>query len=134
MTEHAHKALAQQTHWGHDIDLQFPTLCPVGPKWRVWVGGLWFLRHLAVTAAACGSRAGGDWRQCMPAPAAPHSQSGTGQTDQAVPSPSFPVPFPRVCLSFCLSFHFIMHFPGGPVVKTLRFHCRGLGFDFWSGD
>ena len=24
-------------------------------------------------------------------------------------------------------------FPGGPVVKTLHFHCRGLGFDPWSG-
>ena len=22
-------------------------------------------------------------------------------------------------------------FPGGPVVKTLRFHCRGLKFDPW---
>ena len=25
-------------------------------------------------------------------------------------------------------------FPGGPVVKTLRFHCRGHGFDPWSGN
>ena len=25
-------------------------------------------------------------------------------------------------------------FPGGPVVKTLRFHRRGHGFDPWSGD
>ena len=24
-------------------------------------------------------------------------------------------------------------FPGGPVVKTLHFHCRGCGFDPWSG-
>ena len=24
-------------------------------------------------------------------------------------------------------------FPGGPVVKTLCFHCRGHGFDPWSG-
>ena len=23
-------------------------------------------------------------------------------------------------------------FPGGPVVKTLCFHCRGHGFNFWS--
>ena len=23
--------------------------------------------------------------------------------------------------------------PGGPVVKTLHFHCRGLGFYPWSG-
>ena len=23
-------------------------------------------------------------------------------------------------------------FPGGPVVKTLHFHCRGLGFNLWS--
>ena len=28
-----------------------------------------------MTAAACGSRAGGDWRQCVLAPAAPHSQT-----------------------------------------------------------
>ena len=25
-------------------------------------------------------------------------------------------------------------FPGGPVVKTPRFHCRGLGLDPWSGN
>ena len=25
-------------------------------------------------------------------------------------------------------------FPGGPVVKTPSFHCRGLGFDPWSGN
>ena len=24
-------------------------------------------------------------------------------------------------------------FSGGPVVKTLHFHCRGCGFDPWSG-
>ena len=24
-------------------------------------------------------------------------------------------------------------FPGSPVVKTPRFHCRGRGFDLWSG-
>ena len=24
-------------------------------------------------------------------------------------------------------------FPGGPVVKTLCFHCRGRGFDPWLG-
>ena len=24
-------------------------------------------------------------------------------------------------------------FPGGPVVRTLHFHCRGLGFDPWLG-
>ena len=24
--------------------------------------------------------------------------------------------------------------PGGPVVKTLRFHCRGRRFDPWSGN
>ena len=23
-------------------------------------------------------------------------------------------------------------FPGGPVVETLRFHCRGHGFNPWS--
>ena len=25
-------------------------------------------------------------------------------------------------------------FPGSPVVKTPRFHCRGHGFDPWSGN
>ena len=25
-----------------------------------------------------------------------------------------------------------MDFPGGPVVRALRFHCRGHGFDPWS--
>ena len=25
-------------------------------------------------------------------------------------------------------------FPGGPVVKTSRFHCRGHGLDPWSGN
>ena len=25
-------------------------------------------------------------------------------------------------------------FPGGPVVKTPRFQCRGRGFDPWSGN
>ena len=25
-------------------------------------------------------------------------------------------------------------FPGGPVVKTLGFHCRGHEFDPWSGN
>ena len=26
------------------------------------------------------------------------------------------------------------HFPGGPVVKTLHFHCRGHGFSPWLGN
>ena len=26
----------------------------------------------------------------------------------------------------------VREFPGGPVVRTLRFHCRGPGFDPWS--
>ena len=26
------------------------------------------------------------------------------------------------------------HFPGGPVVKNPCFHCRGHGFDPWSGN
>ena len=26
-----------------------------------------------------------------------------------------------------------MDFPGGPVLKTVSFHCRGLRFDTWSG-
>ena len=25
-------------------------------------------------------------------------------------------------------------FPGGPVIKTPRFHCRGHRFDPWSGN
>ena len=25
-------------------------------------------------------------------------------------------------------------FAGGPVVKTLGFHCRGCGFDSWLGN
>jgi len=25
-------------------------------------------------------------------------------------------------------------FPGGPVSKTLHFHCKGHGFDPWSGN
>ena len=25
-------------------------------------------------------------------------------------------------------------FPGGPVVRTPRFHCWGAGFNLWSGD
>ena len=28
----------------------------------------------------------------------------------------------------------IWDFPGGPVVRTPRFHCRGQGFDPWSGN
>ena len=28
----------------------------------------------------------------------------------------------------------VRDFPGGPVVKALRFHCRGHGFDPWSGN
>ena len=26
------------------------------------------------------------------------------------------------------------HFPGGLALKTLRFHCRGHGFNPWSGN
>ena len=29
---------------------------------------------------------------------------------------------------------FTWDFPGGPVVKTLRFHCGGHGFNPWSGN
>ena len=28
----------------------------------------------------------------------------------------------------------VKNFPGGPVVKTPRFQCRGRGFDPWSGN
>ena len=29
---------------------------------------------------------------------------------------------------------FLRDFPGGPVVKTLSFHCRGHRFDHWLGN
>ena len=35
-------------------------------------------------------------------------------------------------LNFLISGVWIWDFPGGPVVKTPSFHCRGLGFDPWS--
>ena len=28
---------------------------------------------------------------------------------------------------------FVSDLPGGPMIKTPRFHCRGHGFDPWSG-
>ena len=28
----------------------------------------------------------------------------------------------------------VRDFPGGPVVKTLHFYCRGCGFDPWLGN
>ena len=28
----------------------------------------------------------------------------------------------------------LREFPGGPVVRTLGFHCRGCGFDAWMGN
>ena len=28
----------------------------------------------------------------------------------------------------------IWEFPGGPVVRTLGFHCQGCGFNPWSGN
>ena len=28
----------------------------------------------------------------------------------------------------------VRDFPGGPVVKNLCFHCRGQGFNLWSGN
>ena len=45
-----------------------------------------------------------------------------------------------VCFSAEISYLFIYYkllfrdFPGGPAVKTLSFHCRGHGFDPWSGN
>ena len=39
------------------------------------------------------------------------------------------------CAVRALRFIFLMgDFPGGPVVKILRFHSRGSGFDPWSGN
>ena len=42
----------------------------------------------------------------------------------------------RFCLFVCFVFSFkelrLRDFPGGPVVKTPRFHCKGSGFDPWS--
>ena len=29
---------------------------------------------------------------------------------------------------------FVGDFPGGPVVRTLHFHCQGPGFNPWSGN
>ena len=30
--------------------------------------------------------------------------------------------------------HLLKEFPGGPVVRALHFHCRGRGFNLWSGN
>ena len=37
-------------------------------------------------------------------------------------------------LNQLLKIYFILSFPGGPVVKTLRFQCRGHRFDPWLGN
>ena len=37
-------------------------------------------------------------------------------------------------LTFEVKRNSLRNFPGGPVVKTPCFHCRGQGFDPWSGD
>ena len=37
-------------------------------------------------------------------------------------------------LHCCLILRNYQEFPGGPVVRTPRFHCRGPGFDPWSGN
>ena len=37
-------------------------------------------------------------------------------------------------LHCCLILRNCQEFPGGPVVRTPRFHCRGPGFDPWSGN
>ena len=34
--------------------------------------------------------------------------------------------------SYLKILHILRGFPGGPVVKTLHFHCRGQGFNPWS--
>ena len=44
----------------------------------------------------------------------------------------------RVAAKVVLKWNFITlnaygEFPGGPVVKTPCFHCRGHGFDHWLG-
>ena len=57
---------------------------------------------------------------------------------------------PSACTSFCLSIHQLMgiwvvssfwllriilgNFSGGPVIKSLVFHCRGCEFDPWLGN
>ena len=51
----------------------------------------------------------------------------------------------RVCTDFGVTNEFyqvgefantesLRDFPGGPVVKTAHFHCRGCRFDPWSGN
>ena len=41
---------------------------------------------------------------------------------------------PANSCQFCLiKIMCVWDFPGGPVVKTPRFHCWGHGFDPWSG-
>ena len=35
--------------------------------------------------------------------------------------------------NYFLKVNLLREFPGDPVVRTLRFHCRGQGFDPWSG-
>ena len=42
--------------------------------------------------------------------------------------------FPFLKHSHILNSKLIWVFPGGPVVKTLRFHCSGCGFHPWSGN
>ena len=39
----------------------------------------------------------------------------------------------RMHLCFCYGKN-VRQFPGGPVVRTRRFHCRGPGFNPWSGN
>ena len=39
------------------------------------------------------------------------------------------ISFKRVALIFSLLEYGLGEFPGGPVVRILHFHCRGLGFD-----
>ena len=52
------------------------------------------------------------------------------------PGPRLPSSKQQCMPDLCLQIKTVLHsgFPGGPVVKTLRFHCRGCGFDPWWGN
>ena len=53
----------------------------------------------------------------------------------SIPCFSSPNPFISKLLPtvLCEQYSFLQDFPGGPVVKTPHFHCRGHGFNPWQG-
>ena len=62
---------------------------------------------------------------------------GVSNESDLPPHPPAPILFPETLGNlwrhFCLGGGLQGDFPGGPVVKTLYFHCRGHGFDPWWG-